>query len=51
MPDIIFFLLPKLPLLWNPKKVQKQRKWISRFLGPDGNMKKSLKCNDIPREN
>ena len=49
MPDIFF--LPKLPLLWSPKKVQKQRKWISRFLGPDGNMKKSLKCNDIPREN
>ena len=49
--QILFFFWPKLPLLWSPKKVQKQRKWISRFLGPDGNMKKSLKCNDIPREN
>ena len=49
--QILFFFLPKLPLLWSPKKVQKQRKWISRFLGPDGNLKKSPKCNDIPREN
>ena len=43
--------MPKRPLLWSPKNRRKQRKRISRFLGPDGNMKKSLKCNDIPREN
>ena len=43
--------MPKWPLLWSPKKGQKQRNQVSRFLGTDGNMKKTPKCNDIPREN
>ena len=49
--QINIFFLPKWPLLWSPKKGQKQRNQVSRFLGTDGNMKKTPKCNDIPREN
>ena len=43
--------MPKRPLLWSPKKGQKQRNQVSRFLGTDGNINKPQKCNDIPREN